>query len=480
MDKLPNELPNLSLLSHEQKDEIIRMLYPLIAQVRRFSARVAELEARLSKDSHNSSKPPSSDGLGKKSNSPSTPTGKKPGGQAGRAGKTLERSARVDTIINHPLPQHCTCGVSLTGAAKVLRERRQVIDIPVASYVVTEHCTWQSRCTCGQVHQSEFPAEVTEAVQYGPNVRALAVHLTHGQLLPLARSAQLISELYGLSVSPGTVHAWGNHAGQLLLPEVACIAQSLMNLPVVCADESGLRVAAHLNWLHTVVSDKLTWYGVHAKRGMPAIKDHGILPHLMGTAVHDCWAPYWTLENCLHALCNAHLLRELTFQRETTRQRWPKRMIDLLIRSRDYCAAARKTGETALSAWRIRRIFRDYSAILDKALIRNPQAERQHKRRGRVKQSLAFNLIKRMREHADAVLRFVTDLRVPFTNNLAERAIRMPKVKQKISGCFRTIAGAQTFCIIRSYLDTMRKQGHNMFEVLRQTFIGSPPSPHSG
>jgi len=253
-----------------------------------------------------------------------------------------------------------------------------------------------------------------------------------------------------------------------------------MDLPVVCADESGLRVAAHLNWLHTVVSDKLTWYGVHAKRGMPAIKDHGILPHLMGTAVHDCWAPYWTLENCLHALCNAHLLRELTFQRETTRQRWPKRMIDLLIRSRDYCAAARKTGETALSAWRIRRIFRDYKAILDKALIRNPQAERQHKRRGRVKQSLAFNLINRMREHADAVLRFVTDLRVPFTNNLAERAIRMPKVKQKISGCFRTIEGAQTFCIIRSYLDTMRKQGHNMFEVLRQTFIGRPPSPHSG
>ena len=480
MDKLPNELPNLSLLSHEQKDEIIRMLFPLIAEVRRLSARVAELEARLSKDSHNSSKPPSSDGLAKKSSSPSTRSGKKPGGQVGRTGKTLERSARVDTIINHPLPQHCTCGASLLGADTLLCERRQVIDIPVASYHVTEHCTWQSRCTCGQVHQSEFPAEVTESVQYGPNVRALAVHLTHGQLLPLARSAQLISELYGLNVSSGTVHAWGNQAGQLLLPEVACIAQSLIGLPVVCADESGLRVASQLHWLHTVASDKLTWYGVHAKRGMPAIKDHGILTHLLGTAVHDCWGPYWTLQDCLHALCNAHLLRELTFQRETTRQHWPKRMIDLLIRSRDDCAAARQRGETALSTWRVRRIFRDYTAILGKALIRNPRTERQDKRRGRVKQSLAFNLIGRMRDHADAVLRFVTDLRVPFTNNLAERAIRMPKVKQKISGCFRTIQGAQTFCIIRSYLDTMHKQGHNMFEVLRQTFIGRPPSPHSG
>ena len=479
MNKLPDQLPNLSSFSHEQKDELIRMLFPLIAEVRRLSARVAELEARLSKDSHNSSKPPSSDGLAKKSSSPSVPSGKKPGGQAGHAGKTLERSARVDTVIDHPLPQHCTCGASLAGADAVLFERRQVIDIPVASYHVTEHCTWQWRCTCGQVHQSAFPANVTEAVQYGPNVRALAVHLTHGQLLPLARSAQLIAELYGLSVSSGTVHAWGDQASQLLLPEVACIAQSLVAQPVVCADESGLRVASHLNWLHTVASAKLTWYGVHAKRGMPAIKDHGILPNLLGTAVHDCWGPYWRLL-CEHSLCNAHLLRELTFQRETTRQRWPKRMIDLLIRCRDHCEAARAAGETALSAWRIQRIFRDYSAILDKALMRNPRTERQDKRRGRVKQSLTFNLINRMREHADAVLRFVTDLRVPFTNNLAERAIRMPKVKQKISGCFRTFEGAQNFCTIRSYLDTMHKQGHNMFEVLRQTFMGRPPSPDSG
>jgi transposase len=470
----------LSRLSHEQKDDIIRLLFPLIAEVRRLSARVAELEARLSKDSHNSSKPPSSDGLAKKSASPNTPSGKKPGAQPGRVGKTLERSTHVDTTINHPLPQHCTCGASLTRSAQVLSERRQVIDIPVARYLVTEHCTWQTRCTCGQVHQSAFPAEVTEAVQYGPNVRALAVHLTHGQLLPLARSAQLITELYGLSVSPGSVHAWSDQASHTLLPKVADIAQMLIGLPVVGADESGLRVACRLHWLHTVASEKLTWYGVHAQRGLPAIEAHGILPKLLGTAVHDCWGPYWRLNNCLHALCNAHLLRELTFQRETTRQRWPQRIMDLLIRSRDYCMAARQAGQTALSAWRIRRIFGDYHAILDRALIRNPRAARQDKRRGRVKQSLAFNLINRMREHADAVLRFVADLRVPFTNNLAERAIRMPKVKQKISGCFRTLAGAQTFCVIRSYLDTMHKQGHNMFNVLRLTFRGCPPSPASG
>lgn len=479
MHKFPEQLPNLSSLSHAQKDEIIRMLFPLIAQVQRLSARVAQLEAQLSKDSHNSSKPPSSDGLAKKSNSPNVPSGKKPGGQFGRTGKTLERVSHVDTVIDHPLPQHCACGALLADSPVQLHEQRQVIDIPVARYQVTEHRTWQTRCACGQVHQSAFPAAVSEPVQYGPNVRALAVHLTHGQLLPLSRSAQLITELYGLSVSPGTVHAWTEQAAQVLRPEVAHIARLLIERPVVHADESGLRVAARLHWLHTVASGQLTWYGVHGQRGLPALEDHGILPKVIGTAVHDCWAPYWKLP-CTHGLCNAHLIRELTFQHETTGQRWPQRMIDLLIRARDQCEAARQAGKTALSARRIRHIVGDYHAILKRALARNPRAEPTVKRRGRVKQSVAFNLIQRMREHADAVLRFVTDLRVPFTNNLAERAIRMPKVKQKISGCFRTLQGAQTFCTLRSYLDTMHKQGHNMFEVLRLAFMGQPLAPDSG
>ena len=200
------------------------------------------------------------------------------------------------------------------------------------------------------MHQSAFPNAVTEVVPYGPNVRALAVHLTHGQLLPLARSAQLVSVLYGLSVSSGTVHTWGNQAAGLLRPEVACIARSLIGLPVAHADESGLRVASRLHWLHTVASDQLTWHGEHAQRGLPAFKDHGILTYLMGTAVHDCWGPHWR-GLCEHGLCNAHLLRALTFERETTRQRWPKRIIEPLIRSRDYCEAARQTGAPALSAW---------------------------------------------------------------------------------------------------------------------------------
>jgi transposase len=469
-------LPELLQLSHEQKDALIRTLFE---KVRLLTVRVQELEARLSKDSHNSGKPPSSDGLAKKTRSLRVSSGKKAGGQAGHRGKTLERVEHADIVVNHPLPRHCPCGARLNAAQAQVHERRQVFDIPVAHYQVTEHRTQQLRCACGQVHQSHFPEGVTETVQYGPNVRALAVHLTHGQLLPVVRSARLITELFGLALSPATVYACIDQASEQLRVPAAAIAQALISVAVAHADESGLRVDARLHWLHTVASHTLTWYGVHAKRGMLAIEAHGILPKRMAVLVHDCWKPYWQLE-CVHALCNAHLLRELTFVHETTRQRWPRRMMSLLKRANQRCEAARQGKKMALSEGQIRRIRKDYEQILAQAQARNPQAARQHKRRGRVKQTVAFNLISRLREHADAVLRFVTDLRVPFTNNLGERAIRMPKVKQKISGCFRTLKGAQDFCTIRSYLDTMHKQGQNMFDVLRLTFMGRPPSPTSG
>jgi transposase len=187
-----------------------------------------------------------------------------------------------------------------------------VIDIPVARYQVSEHRTSQTRCASGQVHQSGFPVKVSEPVQYGPNVQALAVHLTHGQLLPMAHSAQLISKMYGLSVSPGTIHAWADQAAQMLQPEVAHIAQLLMKLPLVHADEPGLGVGARLYWLHTVASPQLTWFAAHAQRGM--------LLGLIGAAGHDCWGLYWKLL-CAHGLCNTRLLRELTFQHDTNRQR---------------------------------------------------------------------------------------------------------------------------------------------------------------
>jgi transposase len=463
-------LPDLTKLSHEQKDELIRWLFPLIEEVRQLKARVLELEARLSKDSHNSHKPPSSDGL-KKTSSLRKSSGKRPGGQPGHKGAGLERVSVADIVVEHRLPTHCTCGVPL--AAIQTEERRQVFDIPVAQYEVTEHRVWQAHCRCGREHQSAFPAGVNQLVQYGSRVKAFAVHLAHGQLLPLFRTAQLIEQIFALPLSPATVHSWIGEAAQRLTPEVARIGQALSRSPVVHADESGLRVSAKLHWLHIVASENLTWYGVHEKRGAPAMQDHGILTQRTGVLVHDCWKPYWQMPG-EHALCNAHLIRELTFIHETTAEAWAKRLIRHLNRARDHCEAARRAQQASLPPRLIKRIERRYEAILAEArLCHLPQARTESKR-GRVKQSVAFNLITRLTDYAHAVLKFVSDLSVPFTNNLGERAVRMPKVKQKISGCFRTLAGAQDFCTIRSYLDSLLKQGHNLFEALQRTFMGRP------
>ena len=471
-----HEHPDLSTLTSDQKDELIRQL---AARLSELEARLAELEARLSKNSHNSSKPPSSDGLAKKTQSLRQPSDKKAGGQAGHPGQTLKRTSEPDQILHSPLPDRCACGASLSESDAIIAERRQVFDIPAAHYQVVEHRTLQLRCTCGREHVSAFPSGVTEAVQYGSNVRALGVHLTQGQLLPYGRTSQLIADLFHLEVSPATLLAWVDEASDLLQPCVDRIAQALIQAPVAHADESGLRVAGKLHWLHTVATPTHTWYGVHARRGWEAIEAHGILPNRIAVLVHDCWAPYWQLD-CVHALCNAHLLRELVFLLETTGQAWNRQMIDLLVDANKACEAARKQDEKALAPDRVKQILADYQAILRDGEAAHPQAPRTAVQRGRVKQTPAFNLLRRLRERVDHVLLFVSDLSVPFTNNLGERAIRMPKAKQKISGCFRTLKGAENFAIIRSYLDTLHKHGHNLIDALRLTFQGQPPQPATG
>ena len=463
------ELPALSTMTSDQKDELIRQLF----------ARLAELEARRSKNSHNSSKPPSSDGYAMKTQSLRRPSGKKAGGQAGHPGQTLERTSEPDEIRECPLPDRCACGASLSAAESRIAERRQVFDLLAAHYQVVEYCTLQLRCTCGREHISAFPSGVTEAVQYGSNVRALGVHLTQGQLLPYGRASQLIADLFHLEVSPATLLAWVDEASELLLPSVGQIAQALIEASVAHADESGLRVAGKLHWLHTVATPTHTWYGVHARRGWEAIEAHGILPQRIAVLVHDCWKPYWQLD-CVHALCNAHLLRELVFLLESTGQAWNQRMIDLLLEANKACEAARQQNEKALAPDRVKQILADYQAILREGETAHPETQRTVVQRGRVKQTPAFNLLRRLREHADEVLLFVSDLSVPFTNNLGERAIRMPKVKQKVSGCFRTLKGAENFAIIRSYLDTLHKQGHNLIDALRLAFQGQPLQPATG
>jgi transposase len=469
VQKLPR--PDFSTLSEADKD---RLIIALFEQVDALLARVETLEAQVRKNSSNSSKPPSSDGLAKKTRSLRASSGKPPGGQAGHKGTTLKRVAQATRSIDHPLPWQCAhCHSALPLADARVAECRQVLDVPAAAYDVIEHRTLAVVCRCGQSHASAFPAGVTEPVQYGPNVKALGVHLTQGQMLPYARAAELIQDVYGLRVSPGTLVSWVGEAQVALQGTADRIAEHLRNAPLLNADESGLRVAGKLHWLHIAASDKLTWYGVHAKRGLEAIEAHGILPRRMGVLVHDCWAPYWRLDDSIHALCNAHLLRELAYVKEITGQEWPQSMTDFLLNANKLCEAARQKQRT-FSAADITAFRTIYDAIVSEGEQRNPAATPSDNKRGRARQSIAFNLLRRFRQHADAVLLFISDLAVPFTNNLGERAVRMPKVKQKISGCFRTVTGAEHFCVIRSCLDTLRKQDHGMLDVLQRAFAGNP------
>ena len=480
-----HELPDLSRLSVAEKDDLIvaqfeqlKQLERLTVLVKALSARVQELEARLRKDSHNSNKPPSSDGLAKKPKSLRETSGRNPGGQAGHEGTTLKRVAIPEVTVRHPLPKHCDrCGAPLGAQADALVEdRRQVFDLVQPVVQVTEHLGYELLCRCGQRHRSIFPAHVTAPVQYGPVIKSTMVYLTQGQLLPMERTAQILSDLFGVKLSAGSVHTSIMQAAKTLAPSVRQIAAAVIASPVVHFDETGQRVGARLRWLHSAGTTLLTWYGAHDKRGKIAMEDFGILPIFKGVAVHDGWASYRDYA-CTHALCNAHHLRELIFLEETTEQTWPRKMIAFLLRAKDHADAA-KLAQCPLASGQLTALRRQYKAILAQGERNNPRLARaKTKQRGRIKQSPATNLLLRLREHADDVLRFLTDQRVPFDNNLAERDIRMPKLKQKTSGCFRTVTGAESFCTIRSYLATLRKQNRNAFHALTRAFQGNPPDP---
>lgn len=468
-------LPDLDCISVAEKDELIRTLFAhvtaLTSQVAALTAKVAELEGRLAQNSRNSSKPPSSDGLNKPKPKSLRKAGQNPsGGQQGHTGHTLKKIAHPDHVEPHFPPSHCAaCHLPLS--APVVVETRQVFDMPPLRPEVTEHQVLEACCACGKVHRGKFPDDVTAPVQYGARIKAAMVHLTHQHMMPVARTGELMGDLFGLPISDATVLAINEEARALLAPTVSAIGEALKTAPVAHADETGMRVAGKLHWLHVLATPALTWLGSHANRGKNAFDAFGILIAFAGTLVHDGWKSYRDLA-CVHALCNAHHLRELTYVFEELGQAWAKSLIELLI---DACHEVKVSGKP-LAAERIAHYRSAYTVMLACGEAANPRAPPTGKR-GRTKQSKALNLIDRLRVHADDVWRFMTDHGVPFSNNIAEQAVRMPKVKQKVSGGFRTVAGLETFCTIRSYLATLHKQGDNLFHALTMTFQGNPPQP---
>jgi transposase len=475
--------PDLSQLSPAQKDELIRMLWPLQQQVQDLTAqmvvmqeRIKYLEGRLALNSKNSSKPPSSDGLSKPAPKSSRKPGQKPsGGQPGHDGRTLRQSAHVDETVVHQADTHCSaCHLELR--EHTIAEIRQVFELPELRMRTVAHHQMRSRCTCGAVHLGMWPADVNAPAQYGASVKAMAVHLNQYHLVPLARTAAFMQDIYGASLSQASIQSFARQAALALRPTVAAIAQAVQGSAVVHADETGMRIQGKLHWLHCAVTTTLTWLAPHAKRGSLAFEALGLLQGIKGVLVHDGLISYKGLE-CTHSLCNAHHIRELVFIHEQENEKiwdpWAQQMIDLLLQALREVNARGEPLTQARQVWFQTR----WSELLERAEALNPQVRRggttHHSdmpARGRPKQSKAANLLKRLREYRQDVWRFASEAGVPFTNNLAEQALRMAKVKQKISGCFRTEHGADTFFAIRSYLATMTKQKSNLFDCLVSVF----------
>lgn len=465
---------------YEQGEEALYALFSeQLVKFEQLETRLTDLENRLSKTSRNSSKPPSGDGFGKRTKSLRTKSDKPSGGQSGHPGSTLEWSESVDCFESYPVTECSGCGDSLTQVPAVSVLKRQVFDIPKIELQVTEHQAEVKCCPqCGQETVGDFPVGANTVVQYGPRLKAMMVYLMAGQLLPSARIGEVLRDLLGICVSEGTLYNARRECFEGLDDLELEIQDALVTSKVAHFDETGLRVNGQLWWLHVACTNGLTYYFIHPRRGQAAMEEMAILPHFEGKALHDGWHSYRQYE-CEHFLCNAHHLRELQFILERYQQGWAYQMSLLLGTIYRQVQNAKAKGQNVLGIGE-RQAFEDrYATILQAGFATNlipeppPDAD---KKRGRPKHSIPYNLLERLRVGQEAVLGFMHDFTVPFDNNQAERDLRMIKLKQKISGCFRSEDGATMFCRIRGVFSTLRKQNRNLVDTLVALFSGHPIS----
>ena len=456
---------------------VVAQLLPLREQLAQAQARIKELEERLAQDSRTSNKPPSSDGPGRLPRRAQRPSGKSPGGQAGHAGHTLMMVKPPDEVVAQR-PAICgQCGQDLSAVPGRVVERRQVLDVPAIRLVAHEHQLQAIECPqCQHTSLGSFPEAVSAPVQYGPHLQALAVYLHQGQLLPTARTCEALSALCGCHISEATLVQWGELAAERLAPTVERIAELIAASPLQHSDETGIRVYGMLHWLHVNCTAYLTHLAWHEARGRQAMDEIGIWPRFTGRGMHDRFASYAGYD-CAHSLCGAHLGRDCAaVAQQEAQQAWAAEMEQFLLDLHDACDEWRQLHLPAVP-----KIERDewvarYFEILAAGYAAQapPASTVAGLAKGRPKQSKAKNLLDALLGGAEQVLAMLDDLRIPFTNNQAERDLRWAKVQQKISGSFRSATGATAFCRIRSYLSTMQKQGHSMLAALTAVFHAHP------
>lgn len=462
---LPSDIPSCHALILEQQAQLKRQA----VQLTKLMEKVAELEARLNKNSRNSHKPPSSDGLAKKPKRKPAfghKRGKKYGGQPGHKGNTL-KMVEVADHLNPLLPNHCSCGQALDPAEAKLIEVRQVFDLPEPKLEVTEHQKLGCSCpACGLYNEGQFPEGVNASVQYGVGIKALLVLLNVAFKLPIKKVQRLLGDLYGYAPNDRTIIEATRSCYEKLARSEKTIRERLKASLVAHFDETGMRVAGKLHWLHTACNKVFTYLFVHPKRGKKALDDEAsILPAFNNWAVHDCWSSYFNFDHCLHAICGAHILRELEALKEKGVRwaSWFQRYLLTLYHLTDQ-------GKEQLSKKQRQKAEALFQTIWTCADQIEPPPQKKPGKKGRAKATKGRNLLIRFQKHQAALLAFAIHKEVPFTNNQAERDLRPAKLKQKVSGCFRTLEGAKIFARIHGFVSTTRKHQLNVFAELKAAF----------
>jgi transposase len=469
MQKLDRE--QVFHLCHSAPDAAAELILHLFEKCEELEKRIKLLEDRLSQNSGNSSKPPSSDGLRKQTKSLRNKSSRSVGGSKGHDGTTLRQVAKPDEIVVHSVITCKKCHRSLKKQPSEGYEKRQVFDIPPVKVKVTEYQAEIKTCShCLSVNKAMFLSSVSQPVQYGPNVKAHAVYLTVRQHLPYQRTAELFRDFFSLAISPATIFKANKECSLLLEKPVKDIKDQIAASDVACFDESGNRCAKKNYWVHSASTPTGTYYMIHKKRGTEAMDAAGILPAFKGRAVHDHFKSYFNY-SCSHSLCNAHHLRELIFLVEREQQAWAQNMIDMLLDAKKAVDLAKTAAKQELLDKTKKEFVHRYRRIIREGLNANPDRDPTRKRKNHSK---AQRLLLRLRKFEEQTLAFLFDFRAPFDNNLAERDIRMVKLQQKISGCFRTEKGAETFYIIRSYISTAMKQKRNIMHSLKTAFEYAP------
>ncbi len=447
----------------------------LLGENFRLGRRNSELETLVVKDSHNSSRPPSTDPpWAKRTKSLRRPSGRHPGGQAGHRGETLRFSSHPNRVVEHR-PQECRdCHASLAAGQVVRHLRQQVWEVVPAKLKVTEHHIALLRCpACGKTTRGEFSGAVRSGVQYGPGVKARVLYLQQYQLLPYQRTSEAMRDLFGCQLSAGTAANIVRECAAGLVQTELKIKQRLRRSAVIHADETGLRINKRLGYVHVASTPELTHYAAASHRGQTAMDEINVLPRYRGTCVHDGWLAYKHYTRCQHALCGVHLLRELTYFEELSAQTkaWATPLKELLLEMKGSVERVRGEGGKRLAEEELSLLTQGYDRLVAEGQKAQPPQEVPEQV---LKQ--ARSLLLRLERRREEVLLFLNDFSIPFDNNQAERDLRMIKLQQKTSGCFRSDEGARRFCRIRSYISTMRKQGKGILPALAGACRGAPLS----